>query len=117
MLQQDPNEPRAPLATRESAPLAVMASVPAPEEGVDLQGWLAVLRRRRWLIGITFVVLFSLGMVHTCLQPPVYESTASILVTSTSVLRPEDIGALQDLQAITQNRSVDTQVAVLLSHT
>jgi len=113
MLQQYPNEPSAPLAGRDLAPPAVPARVSVPEESVDLQGWLAVLHRRRWLMAVTFVVLFSLGMVHTLRQTPIYESTASILVTTNSVPRPDDNAVPSE---VTQNRSVETQVAVLTSY-
>ena len=113
MLQQrDPVEPRP------AVPHYEVTYTPAPppaEEGFDIRAVLAVLFRRRWLILITFLAVFSLGMAYTLSQRPIYESTASIIVNSNNVLGAEDIGVLKDLQTVTENRSIETQVAVLSS--
>ncbi len=85
------------------------------DEVIDLRVWWQVFLRRRWLIlGVVGMVLV-LGMAHTLTQQPIYQSVAEILVTSNTPLRAEDMSVLADLQALTQKRSVETQVAIITS--
>lgn len=87
------------------------------EDSFTFSELLQVLGRRRWLILSSTLLVFALGMLMTFLQTRIYESTCNILVAdSTNSFRSIDAGALPllaDLQALTQSRSVDTQVEIL----
>lgn len=57
---------------------------PGPEAGLDagksLGDYLGILRRRRGLFGLVFVFLFVIAAVVAVALPPVYRSTATILI-------------------------------------
>lgn len=83
------------------------------EETINLQDLLFMLRRRRWIILGTILLVIALGMVLTGLQKKVYQSTARILVSSGTGVRGSSDDMLANLNALTQGRSVDTQVEIL----
>jgi capsular exopolysaccharide synthesis family protein len=85
------------------------------QESIDLRELLDVTYRRRWILLGCAISIIALGMVLTFLQRKVYESTGGILVTSGRTTRGEDLPLLADLEAMTQSRSVDTQVGILSS--
>lgn len=87
-------------------------------EGVDIQEYINILFRRRWLVLITIAVVLITGLLYTITRKPMYESTASIVVstnTASSHGGNDDINLLNDLQALTNSRSVDTQVEIISS--
>jgi uncharacterized protein involved in exopolysaccharide biosynthesis len=57
---------------------------PGSDAGLDtgktLGDYLGVLRRRRSLIGVVFAVLFVIAAIVAVSLPPVYRSTATILI-------------------------------------
>lgn len=53
---------------------------PAADGGKSLADYLGVLRRRRKLILVVFAVLFAIAAVVAVVLPPVYRSTATILI-------------------------------------
>jgi len=60
-------------------------STPAglPDQAFELKRYLGIIRRRAWVILSVFVVLFTLGVLHTFRQPDLYEAEALILVEKT----------------------------------
>jgi len=89
------------------------ALAPQEEETINLQDLLFVIRRRRWIILGAIVSVIALGMVLTGLQQKVYQATARILVSSSTGVRGGSDDMLANLNALTQGRSVDTQVEIL----
>ena len=114
-----------PLAGNERATAPAMVQPSAPAEGylyaspegesASLLELLPIFFRRRWLFLSIIAVIFIIGMLFTACQQRIYESTCSILVTSKQSSRSDDLPLLTDLQALTQARSVDTQVGILSS--
>ncbi|MHB9035605.1 MAG: GumC family protein [Armatimonadota bacterium] len=96
------------------------ADVPFQEEphGIDIHYYLSVFSRRWWIVVITVATVLGLGMLYTYTREPIYESSAKIVVVGTRSAVPtaeNDIPILNDLQALTRNRSVDTQVEIMSS--
>lgn len=56
------------------------AADPAADAGKSFGDYLGVLRRRRKLILVVFAVLFAIAAVVAVVLPPVYRSTATILI-------------------------------------
>ena len=74
-----------------------------------------VCARRHGILLGSMVLILILGMGYTLLRPRVYESTASILVKANTPVRGDDLPVISDLEALTQARSVETQVSILSS--
>ena len=53
---------------------------PVADSGKTLGDYLSVLSRRRWLIVLVFGLLFAVVVVVALVLPPVYRSTATILI-------------------------------------
>ncbi len=111
----------APLASPANGHLDVVAPGVGVEtevtDAVNLNDVLDVVFRRRWLIISTILAVFVCGMIFTLLQPKRYQATCSILVSSShSASKESDISIISDLQALTEARSVDTQVQILNSN-
>ncbi|MDL2338317.1 MAG: Wzz/FepE/Etk N-terminal domain-containing protein [Pseudomonadota bacterium] len=53
---------------------------PAADAGKSFGDYLGILRRRRKLIAVVFAVLFAIAAVVAVVLPPVYRSTATILI-------------------------------------
>ncbi|MFM9915805.1 MAG: Wzz/FepE/Etk N-terminal domain-containing protein, partial [Rhizobacter sp.] len=53
---------------------------PAADGGKSIGDYVGVLRRRRKLIAVVFAVLFAIASVVAVVLPPVYRSTATILI-------------------------------------
>jgi len=84
-------------------------------DAVNIHDVLDVIFRQRWIILGTVLVVFILGMAYTLAQPKKYEATATILVSPSSARSSADIPIISDLRALTQERSVDTQIEILSS--
>ncbi|MCE5324013.1 polysaccharide biosynthesis tyrosine autokinase [bacterium] len=84
---------------------------------VDIQQCTSVLFRRWKTMLLTVILVFGLGMLHTCTRQPIYESSAKLVVVTTgsSSSTENDIPLINDLQALTRSRSVDTQVEIISS--
>ncbi|MHB0939992.1 MAG: GumC family protein [Armatimonadota bacterium] len=110
MLQQQERTTDFPAVAETLPPLG-----PQEDETINLQELLFVVRRRRWIILGAILLVMALGMVLTGLQKKVYQSTARILVSSSTGVRGggDDVPMLANLSALTQGRSVDTQVEIL----
>lgn len=88
----------------------------AEPETVDVREYLAIIHRRRWVMLAIIAAVMSLGMLYTLTRRPVYESSAKIVVVTSSQGIPvaqNDLPILSDLQALTRSRSVDTQVEII----
>lgn len=86
------------------------------EETLDLGHYLAALWRRRALVAITFATVMVLGTLYTFLQKPIYQASATILVSTPggngsgeSDLLPAVLGGTL------QTRSIGQQMAILKS--
>ncbi len=87
------------------------------EQALNLRDYLAICYRRRRLLVTVFAVVLTLGCVYMAVSKRQYESTARILIASSKAgSNDTDIPLLSDLKALTENRSVDTQVEVISSN-
>lgn len=92
----------------------------AEQDALDLQTLLGILFRRWRIVTAVIVAVFALGMIRTYMQKPVYESTAKIVVvTGAPGGSPAggDLPVINDLQALTRSRSLETQAGVISSGT
>lgn len=85
------------------------------EDTINFVEIIDIFYRRRWVLLIGLLTVFALGMLYTFTKQPIYQSACSILVTSNTSSKSDDLPLLSDLQALTQGRSVDTQVEILSS--
>ncbi len=85
--------------------------------GFSLPEYLAVLRRRRWIILQAFVLITVIGVVVTLLSKPVYQASAKMLVEGPSynLNTVNSDNPLSSLFELSQQQTVDTQVEVLQS--
>jgi uncharacterized protein involved in exopolysaccharide biosynthesis len=77
------------------------------DQGLDLKGYIAVLRRRKALLVIPFVAVLAVGSTIALMLPPIFRSEAKILVESqqipTELVRPTvTAGAKERIQIIEQ---------------
>jgi capsular exopolysaccharide synthesis family protein len=86
--------------------------LPEEKSGPELRDYLSVLRRRKWTIALTVVVLVGLSLVNSFLTTPIYQGTATVLLQprSTDTLFNPSTGARND-----PARAVDTEIQVLKS--
>lgn len=83
---------------------------------VDVQEYLAIFMRRRWLMLLTLSTIFVLGMLWTMTRRPIYESTTQIVVATSSggaFSGGSDSPLISGLEALTKNRSIETQVEII----
>jgi uncharacterized protein involved in exopolysaccharide biosynthesis len=79
----------------------------SPEAGLDLWSYVAILKRRKLLLILPFILVLTVGFVVTMALPPVFRSEARILVESqqipTELVRPTvTAGAKERIQVIEQ---------------
>jgi len=72
---------------------------------LTLNDYLAVVRRRAWLIAASFLSILSAGLLVALLIPPVYESTGTILVESQQIPT--------DLVAVNNNTYADERIEII----
>lgn len=106
------HEPQQRPDTVTSHDLPLYSATTSAQETIDFGELVQVAFRRRWLIIIGLILIFGLGMARTLTEQPIFEATTSIIVTSD---RSMYASMPNPLQAITQTRSVDTQVEILKS--
>src|SRR5262245_1430503 len=98
MLQSAPQQPaRSSLESRYES----------PDQGLDLWSYVAILKRRKLLLVLPFMLVLSVGFVVTMMLPPIFRSEARILVESqqipTELVRPTvTAGAKERIQVIEQ---------------
>ena len=79
----------------------------SPDQGFDLWSYVAVLKRRKLLLILPFILVLVVGFVVTMALPPIFRSEARILVESqqipTELVRPTvTAGAKERIQVIEQ---------------
>src|SRR5215470_11159043 len=98
MLQSAPQQPaRSSLESRYES----------PDQGLDIWSYVAILKRRKLLLILPFILVLTVGFVVTLALPPVFRSEARILVESqqipTELVRPTvTAGAKERIQVIEQ---------------
>lgn len=80
-------------------------------EDVSLQDYLAVLRRRRWLIVSVLVLSVVVAWAYASAQPPLYEARAELALAP---VRPVEDAAVQDARTLSAS-AVETERLTLLS--
>jgi len=61
---------------------------------VSIRDYIDLLFRRKWIIIISFAVIFSMSVYHNFTQPPVYESVATFIIENNDAAIPM-LNALQ----------------------
>jgi uncharacterized protein involved in exopolysaccharide biosynthesis len=79
----------------------------SPDQGLDLWSYVAILKRRKLLLVLPFMLVLVVGFVVTMAMPPIFRSEARILVESqqipTELVRPTvTAGAKERIQVIEQ---------------
>jgi len=76
MLQSAPQQPaRSSLESRYES----------PDQGLDIWSYVAILKRRKLLLILPFILVLTVGFVVTLALPPVFRSEARILVESQQI--------------------------------
>ena len=83
--------------------------------GFSLQEYLAILRRRRWIILQAFVLIAVIGVAQALMAKNVYQASAKMLVEGPSynLNTVDSSNPLSSLFELSQQQTVDTQVEVL----
>ena len=87
------------------------------DDVVDVSQIAGMLRRRRYVLLATFLAIVALGAILTALQKPVYEATATILVSTPGEAdSSRNLGPLQGILAVgAPSRTLGTQMEILRS--
>ena len=101
-------------------PEPYMPGVLMPSEALveNRRDYLALFARRKWVMLATLLIVFGLGMLYTFTRRPIYESSARIVVASSTgagLVTEDEAPLLTDLRALTRSRSVETQVEMISS--
>ena len=105
----------------EGAPLAQAGPYyTAPMPGVEYVSFhlMRDVIRRRWRLMLgTLLSVLILGTAYTLTRKPVYESNAMLLLAAPRMISSssDEMGVLTDLAALTQARSVQSQMEILTS--
>lgn len=84
---------------------------------MSLRDYIAICMRYRGLVVVVAALVFILGAIYTSMHRPVYKATAKVLVTTQSGTNAVDeMPLLANVQALTRNRSVETQVQIISSY-
>lgn len=83
--------------------------------GFSVQEYLAILRRRRWIILQAFVLIAVIGVAQALMARNVYQASAKMLVEGPSynLNTVDSSNPLSSLFQLSQQQTVDTQVEVL----
>ena len=103
---------------------AALRPYAAPSEGYELDAaasgmspleYLAILKRRRAIIIIVFLLVTAVGVLVTMLTPKVYESTAKLVVDppAATLSTGDQNNPLAAILALAPSQSVETQAAML----
>ena len=77
------------------------------EAQVSFSDYLRILYRGRWIILISFIVVFTATLIFTLTTPPTYEASASILIESTGLMERSffDMGAFGNQSTLVANQT------------
>ena len=77
------------------------------EAQVSFSDYLRILYRGRWIILISFIVVFTATLIFTVTTPPTYEASASILIESTGLMERSffDMGAFGNQSTLVANQT------------
>lgn len=92
------------------------------EEVMKLQDYLQIILRRKWIVVVSFIVVFLTSVIYTINSQPVYQAQATVLVNTQSksqgagllMFDPTGLGFAQNLNnelEILKSRSVANAVA------
>ena len=83
--------------------------------GFSLQEYIAILRRRRWIILLAFALIAVIGVAQALMARNVYQASAKMLVEGPSynLNTVDSSNPLSSLFQLSQQQTVDTQVEVL----
>ena len=76
-----------------------MSSDVLPESTVDFKEYLAVLKRRRWVIFLTYAVVLAAVTLYSLRQTPIYAAS------STVVVRPQTTNVFE--RGVDANRTIN----------
>lgn len=101
--------------------------IPAPtafeseEETLKFQDYLQIILRRKWIVVVSFLIVFITAVIYTMKSPPVYQASSTVLVNTQSkaqgslmLFDPTGLGVTQNLNnelEILKSRSVASEVA------
>jgi capsular exopolysaccharide synthesis family protein len=80
-----------------------------PERTSSVREYIAVLYRRRWLAFTVFVLVMAVAAIGNFMAVSIYEASARVLVN------PERLNLVKIEDVVSQQRSVDTELAILRS--
>jgi capsular exopolysaccharide synthesis family protein len=82
---------------------------------VNLNDYLDIVRRRRWIIIQTFVVVTAIGLITTMMTTPIYRATAKLKVDATpiTISTQNTDNPLTSILSQAQPDSVETQMQML----
>jgi polysaccharide biosynthesis transport protein len=83
---------------------------------IELRDYLRVLRRRKWTIALTALIVVALALAYSFVQSPVYEATAEVLVRPRTSEQLLNANANRTAAADAQ-RAIDTEIKVVQSRT
>src|SRR5262245_18457494 len=94
-------------APKQAARSSLESRYESPDQGIELWSYVGLLKRRKLLLILPFILVLSVGFVVTMMLPPVFRSEAKILVESqqipTELVRPTvTAGAKERIQIIEQ---------------
>lgn len=93
-----------------------MPDTTTDDREIDLRGYLAVLRRRKWVMVATTLLVVGLAVTASVLQTKTYKATAEVLLqprASEQVFAP----AQEQAQRSDRQAEVDTEIQVMKSRT
>ncbi len=84
-----------------------------PQKGI--KDYLVILRERIWYVLIGFLVVFSLAIVYTLTQTPIYRATATVNILRQEAKPVNMMGDIGDEIRIFSTEDFNTQVQILSS--
>ncbi|MGH2828920.1 MAG: Wzz/FepE/Etk N-terminal domain-containing protein, partial [Actinomycetota bacterium] len=64
---------------------------------MELRDYLKIIRRRRWLIAITFAACAGLALLYSSSRAPVFETSAKVFIGPRTVERSDISNVLEEL--------------------
>ena len=102
-----------PISFPQIAPPILTANAVHQDNLVDIKAILAAVRRRIWLIAVSFLTVFSLVFLLASQQTPIYSASAKVLLDTRTAQIVENQSVLRDLDTTTA--TIDTEVQVIRS--
>ncbi len=106
-----------PLALQNGAGPQAPPPPQAGMDGISLQDFLAIIRRRQTIVLQSFVIISVVTVIWTFLTKPVYQASSQLLVESSSptINTVDESNPFSEILALSQPQSVSTQVQELQS--